>query len=256
LSVVEYALTGGVASGTIINAGTEQVLAGGSAVGATVSAGGFLVISSGGTVNRATIAGATMEIQSGALAGANPITYAGGGALILDASANFGGMIADFTEGDFLDLKDIAFGSSTSMSFVEAGSNLSGTLTVTDGSHTAHLTLVGSYTPGQFTSASDGHGGTVVTDPPLLWPSTPDTGALLWQPAQDGSSTSHLAGSSAALQARSLLGGTWLGDDPSSLLWQPTATFGVGRIMAAGGFLQDQAGAPPSSTVHQPTLGG
>jgi hypothetical protein len=65
------------------------------------------------------------------------------------------------------------------MSFVEAGNNLSGTLTVTDGSHTAHLTMLGSFTPGQFTSASDGHGGTVVTDPPpplpkLLWSSTPD----------------------------------------------------------------------------------
>src|SRR5207237_4372674 len=173
--------TGGVASGTIINGGNEQILSGGSAVGATVEGGGFLVISSGGTVNGATISGATMEIQSGGLTGANPITYSGGAALVLDASANFSGTIANFKTGDFLDLKDIAFGSSTSMSFVEAGNNLSGTLSVTDGTHSAHITLLGLYTPGQVTSASDGAGATVITDPPaamarqdLLWASSTD----------------------------------------------------------------------------------
>jgi hypothetical protein len=38
-------------------------------------------------------------------------------------------------------------------------------LTVSDGVHTAHLTLLGQYITAQFTSGSDGHGGTVVTDP-------------------------------------------------------------------------------------------
>jgi len=192
-SGVEYALSGGLATGTVINGGNEQVLSGGTAAGATVEGGGFLVVSSGGSVNGATISSATTEIQSGGLTGANPITYAGGAALVLDASANFSGTIAGFTGGDFLDLKDIAFGSITSMNFVEAGNNLSGTLTVTDGSHTANLTLLGNYSLSQFTSASDGHGGTVITDPPasspVLWGQNPDADALLLKPTTSEAAT-------------------------------------------------------------------
>ena len=56
----------------------------------------------------------------------------------------------------------------TSATFVEAGNNLSGTLTVTDGTHTANLTLLGVYAPGNFTLSSDLHGGTIVNDPPLV----------------------------------------------------------------------------------------
>ena len=53
------------------------------------------------------------------------------------------------------------------MGFSEAGNNLSGTLTVTDGTHTANLTLIGQYVTAQFTKATDGHGGTLIGDPPL-----------------------------------------------------------------------------------------
>jgi hypothetical protein len=47
------------------------------------------------------------------------------------------------------------------------GSNTSGTLTVSDGTHTTNLTLLGQYATAQFNLTSDGHGGTLVTDPPL-----------------------------------------------------------------------------------------
>jgi hypothetical protein len=64
-----------------------------------------------------------------------------------------------------LDLRDIAFSSATTVSFAEAASNLSGTLTATDGVHTANITLLGQYTASQFTAASDGLGGTLINDP-------------------------------------------------------------------------------------------
>src|SRR5258708_7623004 len=44
-----------------------------------------------------------------------------------------------------------------------AGINQSGTLTVTDGVHTANIALLGAYIAGNFTAASDGHGGTLIT---------------------------------------------------------------------------------------------
>jgi hypothetical protein len=195
-----------------------------------------------------------MDIQSGGLTGANPITYGGGAALILDASANFNGTIAGFTAGDYLDLRDIAFGANTGMNFVEAGNNLSGTLTVTDGTHTAQLTLLGIHTPSQFTSASDGHNGTVITDPPVssppvLWTSTPDADALLWKPTTSEAST----GPSPTAELRGGEAGPWLGGDPTHLLWQP-ANSDAGVM--AGGFLQSASAGTLGSTMHQPSLGG
>ncbi|MEP6967105.1 MAG: hypothetical protein ABI906_03400 [Pseudomonadota bacterium] len=35
---------------------------------------------------------------------------------------------------------------------------------MTDGTHTAHVTLLGDYTGSTFTAKSDGHGGTIVGD--------------------------------------------------------------------------------------------
>ena len=63
-----------------------------------------------------------------------------------------------------------------------AGNNLSGTLTVTDGTHTANLTLLGIYAPGNFTLSSDLHGGTIVNDPPLTVAN--DQQSLLTHPRQ------------------------------------------------------------------------
>jgi hypothetical protein len=73
-------------------------------------------------------------------------------------------LVAGFGEEDKLDLTDIAFGSSTTANFVEAANNTSGTLTVTEGSDTANIVLLGQYVTGNFSLASDGHGGTLVTN--------------------------------------------------------------------------------------------
>ena len=59
------------------------------------------------------------------------------------------------------------FGPGTALGFTEAGDNLSGTLTVSDGTNTASLTLLGQYVAGNFTKQSDGNGGTLITDPPV-----------------------------------------------------------------------------------------
>jgi hypothetical protein len=49
--------------------------------------------------------------------------------------------------------------------FKEAADNLSGTLTVRDGKNEVDLTLLGQYSTANFSLASDGHGGTLITDP-------------------------------------------------------------------------------------------
>ena len=90
-------------------------------------------------------------------------------------AAVFAVMVAGFGASDQIDLRDVAFviattkkGQQSDLSFTEAASNLSGTLTVNDGTHTANIQLLGQYTAGQFTLASDGHGGTLVSDPPAV----------------------------------------------------------------------------------------
>jgi hypothetical protein len=89
------------------------------------------------------------------------------GVLELAKSQTYTGQISGFskTGGTSLDLVDIGFAvATTHASFT--GSTISGTLTITDGTHTAHIGLVGDYTASSWFVSSDGHGGTTVIDPP------------------------------------------------------------------------------------------
>jgi hypothetical protein len=81
---------------------------------------------------------------------------------------NFHGTISGFGVPGGIDLRDIAFSSGTTMGFVGAGDNLSGTLTVSDGTNTAAITLLGRYVAGNFTKQRDGNAGTLITDPPVV----------------------------------------------------------------------------------------
>src|SRR5262249_1136027 len=46
------------------------------------------------------------------------------------------------------------------------GNNSPGTLTVSDGTHSANIAFSGDYSLANFTAYSDGHGGTAIVDPP------------------------------------------------------------------------------------------
>jgi hypothetical protein len=87
------------------------------------------------------------------------------GELVLAQSQGYVAQISGFslTGGTSLDLKDIGFVSAGEATF--SGTATSGVLTVTDGVHTAHITLIGDYLTSTFTASSDGHGGVIVVDP-------------------------------------------------------------------------------------------
>jgi autotransporter passenger strand-loop-strand repeat protein len=152
-------------------AGTQIVLSGGTASGADIISGGLELVESGGTTLGALIDGGLLEVQSGGSTGTAPVSFStvNGGVLQLDASQSFTGLIAGFASpagvNEAIDLRDISFGAGTKVTFTEAASNLSGTLTVTSGSETANLTLLGVYSTANFTLSSDGSGGTLVKDP-------------------------------------------------------------------------------------------
>ena len=61
-------------------------------------------------------------------------------------------------------LVDIAFGANTTLAYTDAGNN-TGTLTVTDGTNTANIALLGQYVAADFALSAFG-GGTLITDPP------------------------------------------------------------------------------------------
>jgi autotransporter passenger strand-loop-strand repeat protein len=157
-------LAGGVTRGTVLSGGSEVVSSGGTASGTIVASCGTETVrgrASGGTIK----GGGVFEVASGGTA-SGTVGFVSGGTLQLDIGASFTGAIKGFAKPDRIDLRRIAFGAGTTRSFVEAASHTSGTLTVSDGAHTVHLKLLGIYTTSNFKLATDGHGGTLVTDPP------------------------------------------------------------------------------------------
>jgi autotransporter passenger strand-loop-strand repeat protein len=160
--------SGGVASDTMVSS-LLFVLSGGVDVGAHINSGGLEVISAGGVASSAVIGGGHLEIAvGGSISGGVTFASSGGGVLQLDDSVHFGGLVAGFGQPDLIDLRDIAFGSATTLNFMEAQNNSSGTLLVSDGVNSSSITLLGQYVVGQFTSSSDGHNGTLIGDPPIV----------------------------------------------------------------------------------------
>ncbi|MEP6968364.1 MAG: hypothetical protein ABI906_09815, partial [Pseudomonadota bacterium] len=86
------------------------------------------------------------------------------GVLELAQSQSYAGNLRGFskTGGTSLDLTDIGFVGAGEATF--SGNRHSGVLTVTDGTHTAHITLIGDYTGSTFVAGSDGHGGVSIID--------------------------------------------------------------------------------------------
>src|SRR5262245_20601049 len=174
----------GTTSGITINSGGIEVIsAGGADVGAAINSGGLEIIGSGGAASGVTISGGTLEVQSGGSTDSGAVTFApnGGGTLQLDDSAHFGGLVAGFGLPDLIDFRDIAFNSGTTVTWTQLtlGTNASGTLTVSGGGVHANVTLLGQYIQANFKSASDGHGGTMISDPPVAAQSDPTPPGLV-----------------------------------------------------------------------------
>ena len=73
-----------------------------------------------------------------------------------------GTTVQNFSVLDGIDGTNIAFGIHTTLGFSEDVSNTFGTLTVSDSTHTAALTLLGNYMTSDFEDVSDGGSGTLV----------------------------------------------------------------------------------------------
>jgi hypothetical protein len=74
---------------------------------------------------------------------------------------------ADHATASGIDLSEISFGANTRLAYAANSDNTGGTLTVSDGLHARSLALLGQYMASSLPMASDGHGGTLITDPAL-----------------------------------------------------------------------------------------
>ncbi len=162
------ALTLGAAKTTVANAGLIEgnltILGALANSGVLTTEGGTLTVdgavTGAGSVN---LSGGTADFKS---AFNEAVIFSGtAGVLELAQSQTYAKTISGFskTGGTSLDLDDIAFTGAGEATY--SGTKTGGVLTVTDGTHTAHINLKGNYLNSTFVAASDGHGGTIIHDP-------------------------------------------------------------------------------------------
>lgn len=156
--------TGG---GAIVNAGAIEATGVGVAVVAgAISNTGVLAVDGGALTVEGDVSGAgSADIGGGVLsfgsAFAENVAFTGGrGTLSLTQSQTYSGTVSGFAVdgSSLLDLRDIAFTGADEASY--SGTTSGGVLTLSDGTHTANITLAGDFLGTTFVGSSDGHGGT------------------------------------------------------------------------------------------------
>jgi autotransporter passenger strand-loop-strand repeat protein len=172
-----------IGSGAVIETGSGSVLE----LRGAVNSGGTLFASGAGSriVVSGSVSGGITRIGDGTVeftgsSGENVAFVAkGSGGLVLDGLGNaYKGKVSGFGVGasahadhnEFIDFTGINI-SGASFTYTPANAaNTSGTLTVTDGTHSASVVLVGNYTSTNFSSTDDGHGHVKITDPGAAMP--------------------------------------------------------------------------------------
>ncbi len=182
----------------ITNAGLiENTGKGGLVIASDIANSGTLEAQSGVlTVNGAVTGAGLAVVGAGTLAFeasfSEAVTFSGtGGTLELAQSQGFRGTVTGFSGvgGTTLDLRDIGFVSASEVSF----NKKKGVLTVTDGTHSAQIKLMGDYTTAKFIAADDGDGGVFVTAKTKPGGLTPPAAALLAFAAAAAGLAAHAA---------------------------------------------------------------
>ncbi|WP_439366402.1 VCBS domain-containing protein [Bradyrhizobium sp. DASA03005] len=103
-------------------------------------------------------------IEFGAASSAHvALDAAATGTIVLHDSFDFSGVVSGFNEDDHLDLLDVAFGDGTTTRYVANQAGTGGILSVTDGVHTANISLLGQYDPASFQAEADKNMGTLIS---------------------------------------------------------------------------------------------
>ncbi|MBR1155264.1 VCBS domain-containing protein [Bradyrhizobium sp. JYMT SZCCT0428] len=157
---------------TIVNSGTlEATGSGGLVIDSNLDNSGLLWANGADITLNGSVTGggsalidgvATLEFEA---ASSVSVTFAAEatGTLKLGDSFDFSGIVSGFNEDDHFDLLDVTFGEGTSVSYVENSEETGGTLTVSDGIHTANISLLGDYSADGFAFSADDTTGTLLS---------------------------------------------------------------------------------------------
>jgi hypothetical protein len=157
---------------TVVNSGTlEATGSGGLVIDSNVENSGLLWAHGANITINGSVTGsgtASMDgvatVEFAAASSANvTLDAAATGTLKLGDSFDFSGVVSGFNGDDHLDLLDVAFGAATTASYVANQAGTGGTLSVTDGVHTANIALLGQYDPAAFQTEADGTTGTLIS---------------------------------------------------------------------------------------------
>jgi len=133
-----------------------------------VTGGKLTITGTGSVADSVANDGGTIQIDGGAVLDLNVpdtqnVSFAGtGGKLQIDTDS-FDGSIVSLAATDQIDLTTIGYGPGTTGTYVSNANNTGGTLTITDGTHSIALQLVGDYTNAHFAGSADSHGDTLIT---------------------------------------------------------------------------------------------
>jgi hypothetical protein len=141
----------------VVNSGVISANGGNVLVEGNVSGNGSAQISGAATLEFAGLVSENIQFAQNA-----------NGTLKLDQSANFTGSVSNLGTTNKLDLIDIAFAAGATVNYVENQQGTGGTLTVSDGTHSANVAILGQYAPDGFQVEDDQHLGTQVTYHPLV----------------------------------------------------------------------------------------
>jgi len=112
--------------------------------------------------NSATLtANGTMEIDQASSANVAFQTNSPG-ILELDQPSIFTGTVSGFGAQNAIDLPGITFAAQTTLGYLPNSNHTGGTLSLTDGSHSANIALLGNYMASSFAVIGDNHGGSMV----------------------------------------------------------------------------------------------
>ncbi|RZM94518.1 adhesin, partial [Bradyrhizobium genosp. SA-3] len=157
---------------TIVNSGTlEATGSGGMVIDSNLDNSGLLWAHGANITLNGSVTGGGTALMDGVAtlefgaASSTKITLDAGatGTIVLHDSFDFSGVVSGFDGNDHLDLLDVAFGVGTTASYVANQAGTGGTLSVTDGVHTADIALLGQYDAAGFQTEADKNTGTLIS---------------------------------------------------------------------------------------------
>jgi hypothetical protein len=138
--------------GDVVNIGTLLANGGNIIVNGNVSGSGSAIISGAGSLEFAHASAENTAFAAGST-----------GSLIVGDSFSFSGTVSGMTTSTHIDLLDVTFANAPTLTYNPNAGNTGGTLSVTDGTHTANIALVGHFDLAGFQEQADKSVGTLIT---------------------------------------------------------------------------------------------